>query len=95
MTLKAANKFVPQLNFLRILAELAGSEEKIKMINVESPKYLDNLGGVLARTEARTIQAYFIWRAIDAFNAQVDTRANMLETPHVKVSLKVFQVVSI
>lgn len=72
MTLKAANDLVPQIDFPTILGDLAGSQETIQLITVESLEYLKNLGDVLARTSAETIQAYFIWRAIEAFASQVD-----------------------
>ena len=66
---------VPQLSFGKLISTLAPSAPAPSKLIVESPEYLQTLGTVFDTTDRTTLQAYFVWKTVQAYHYAVEDDA--------------------
>ena len=66
---------VPQLSFGKLISALAPSAPKPSKLIVESPEYLKTLATVFDTTDRTTLQAYFVWKTVQAYHYAVEDDA--------------------
>jgi endothelin-converting enzyme len=63
---------VPRIAFDKILRELAPSGHKAKYVIVSSPSYLQNMSKIVDATPKQVVQAFLIWKIIQAYSSRVE-----------------------
>ena len=75
MTLDETRALIPQLSVQYIIAALAPPGFVPDRIIVGSPSYLKALSRILKDTNTETIQAYFVWKAVQRYGERVEDEA--------------------
>ena len=71
-TIEETRSLFPQLSVQYIIAELAPSNYKPDKIIVGSPSYLKAASEIFQNASPETIQAYFVWKAVQAYASKVE-----------------------
>ena len=66
---------LPQLSIRYLLSTLAPSSYKPSKLVVGSPSYLKTVSSVLAETSVETLQAYFVWKTVQAYAYKIEDDA--------------------
>jgi endothelin-converting enzyme len=72
MTLAELNVLLPQVSFAHILSELAPKGYSPNKIIVGSPSYMTDLAKLLSTSKKETLQAFFIWKAVQQYEKRVE-----------------------
>jgi endothelin-converting enzyme len=72
MSLKDADKLAPQIRLASIINGLAPGDVKTDRLIVMSPSYMKNLSTTLSSTSHETLQAYFMWKVVQAYSDVVE-----------------------
>ena len=72
MSLKEADKLTPKIKLADLISSLEPADVKTERIIVMSPSYMSNLTDILSVTPSKTLQTYFVWKAIQAFAPYVE-----------------------
>ena len=75
MNLDQIKSLLPQLSVQYLISTLAPADFKPKKIIIGSPSYLKALSGVLQETSVESLQAYFVWRTVQAYAYKVEDDA--------------------
>jgi endothelin-converting enzyme len=75
MLIEEAAAIAPEIELDELLHGLAPSHSKIERVIVTSPKYLKDLSVILAATDRKVIQSYFVWRTVQSFSSYIDADA--------------------
>lgn len=71
MSIKDASFLIPQIQLADIIKSLA-PDFKVDRLIVSSPKYMKSLAETLSSTPDGVLQAYFIWKTIQAYSSGVE-----------------------
>lgn len=74
-TLDETKALLPQLSIPFIISSLAPSEYKADRIIVGSPSYLKSVSTILHSTTKETLQAYLVWKTVQAWASKVEHEA--------------------
>lgn len=74
-TLDETKAFLPQLSIPFIISSLAPSDYKADRIIVGSPSYLKSVSTILRSTTKETLQAYLVWKTVQAWASKVEHEA--------------------
>ena len=74
-TLDEARALLPQLSIPFIISSLASSDYKADRIIVGSPSYLKSVSSILHSTTKETLQAYLVWKTVQAWATKVEHEA--------------------
>ena len=74
-TLDETRALLPQLSIPFILSSLAPSDYKPDRIIVGSPSYLKSVSSILRSASKETIQAYLVWKTVQAWASKVEHEA--------------------
>lgn len=74
-SLEEVDALVPQLSILSIISDLAPQNYSPGQIIVGSPDYLKTLSTELQNTSVETLQAYFVWKTVQAYAYEVEDDA--------------------
>ena len=74
-TLDETRALLPQLSIPFIISSLAPSDYKTDRIIVGSPSYLKSVSSILRRTTKETLQAYLVWKTVQAWASKVEHEA--------------------
>ena len=66
---------LPQISVQHIISALAPADFKPEKIIVGSPSYLKALSGILRETNVEALQAYFVWKTVQAYAYKVEDDA--------------------
>ncbi len=72
MSLDQIKGLLPQLSVQYLISTLAPADFKAKKLIVGSPSYLKALSEILRETSAETLQAYFVWKTVQAYAYKVE-----------------------
>jgi len=72
MSLKDADLLTPQISLSIIINNLAPSDVKTNRLIILSPEYMKTLSSVLEETSREILQAYFVWKVIQAFSSVLE-----------------------
>ena len=72
MSLDEIKGLLPQLSVQYLISNLAPADFKTKKLIVGSPSYLKALSEILQQTSAETLQAYFVWKTVQAYAYKVE-----------------------
>ena len=75
MNLDQIKGLLPQVSVQYLISTLAPSDFKPKKIIIGSPSYLEALSGILRETSVESLQAYFVWRTVQAYAYKVEDDA--------------------
>lgn len=67
MDLDSIKGLLPQLSVQYMLSSLAPANFKPEKLIVGSPSYLRALSGILRETSTEALQAYFVWKTVQAY----------------------------
>lgn len=74
-TLDETKALLPQLSIPFIISSLAPSDYKADRIIVGSPSYLKSVSSILHSTTKETLQAYLVWKTVQAWASKVEHEA--------------------
>ena len=74
-SLAEVESLLPQLSVESIISSLAPHDYLPDRIIVGSPSYLKNLSTILEESTAETLQAYFVWKTVQAYAYEVEGKA--------------------
>lgn len=74
-TLEEAESLLPQLSISEIVAHLAPSGCHPQKLIIASPAYLQAVFRVLKSTSTETLQAYFVWKVVQAYSSKIEDKA--------------------
>lgn len=75
MDLDQIKELLPQLSFQYLISTLAPADFKPEKVIVGSPSYLKALSEILRETSAEALQAYFVWKTVQAYAYRVEDNA--------------------
>lgn len=75
MLIEEAAAIAPEIELDALLQGLAPSHSKIERVIVQAPHYLKELSTILAATNRKVLQSYFIWRVVQTFSSYIDADA--------------------
>lgn len=75
MDLDQIKDLLPQLSVQYLISTLAPADFKPEKLIVGSPSYLKALSGTLRETSAEALQAYFVWKTVQAYAYRVEDDA--------------------
>ena len=75
MNLDQIKGLLPQLSVQYLISTLAPVGFKPKKLIVGSPSYLKALSGILRETSAEALQAYFVWKTVQAYAYTIEDDA--------------------
>ena len=75
MDLDQIKALLPQLSVKYLISTLAPTDFKPDKLIVESPSYLKALSEILRETSAEALQAYFVWKTVQAYAYRVEDDA--------------------
>ncbi|KAL9129346.1 MAG: hypothetical protein Q9217_002184 [Psora testacea] len=75
LTFEETRTLLPQLSMQHLISSLAPHAPQPPRVIVGSPLYLKTLAWVLKETSAETLQAYFVWKAVQAYAYKVEDNA--------------------
>ena len=75
MELDQIKDLLPQLSMQYLISALAPAEFKPEKLIVGSPSYLKALSEILRETSAEALQAYFVWKTVQAYAYRVEDDA--------------------
>lgn len=75
MDLEQIKDLLPQLSVQYLISTLAPADFKPEKLIVGSPSYLKALSGILRETSAEALQAYFVWKTVQAYAYRVEDDA--------------------
>lgn len=75
MNLDQLRGLLPQLSFQYLFSKLAPDGYKPKKLIVGSPSYMRTVSQLLHETSAETLQAYFVWRTVQAYANKIEDEA--------------------
>ncbi len=74
-TLQETQSLFPQLSVQHLVSNLAPSDYKPNRIIVGSPSYLKSASEIFQNAKPETVQAYFVWKAVQAYVNKVEDGA--------------------
>ena len=75
LTLDDADSLLPQLSIKYLISSLAPSGYSPSKLIVGSPSYLQTVSTLLKETNRETLQAYFVWKTVQAYAHGVEDDA--------------------
>ena len=75
LTLDDTKALLPQLSIKYLISSLAPSGYSPSKLIVGSPAYLQTVSMLLEETSTETLQAYFVWKTVQAYAYQVEDDA--------------------
>lgn len=75
MNLDQIRALLPQLSVQYLISTLAPADFKSDKLIVGSPSYLKALSEILRETSAETLQAYFVWKTVQAYAYEIEDDA--------------------
>lgn len=75
MNLDQIKRLLPQLSVQHLISTLAPLDFKPEKLIVGSPSYLKALSEILQETSAEALQAYFVWKTVQAYAYKVEDDA--------------------
>ena len=72
ITLADFNKMMPQVDMRLVFAGVAHATPAPKNMILSSSDYLQHLSGLLQETEQATLQAFFVWKVVQAWGDRID-----------------------
>ena len=75
MNLDQIRALLPQLSVQYVISTLAPADFKSDKLIVGSPSYLKALSEILRETSAETLQAYFVWKTVQAYAYEIEDDA--------------------
>ncbi|KAL9136576.1 MAG: hypothetical protein Q9175_002214 [Cornicularia normoerica] len=75
MNLDQIKGLLPQLSVEHLISTLAPADFKPEKLIVGSPSYLKALSEILRGTSAETLQAYFVWKTVQAYAYRIEDDA--------------------
>ena len=75
LSLDDTKALLPQLSIKSLISSLAPSGYSPSKLIVGSPSYLQTVSKLLEETSAETLQAYFVWKTVQAYAYEVDDDA--------------------
>lgn len=75
MNLDQIKDLLPQLSVQYLITTLAPADFKPEKLIVGSPSYLKSLSEILRETSAEALQAYFVWKTVQAYAYRVEDDA--------------------
>jgi endothelin-converting enzyme len=73
-TVKQAQKYIPEVSISSIMHKFTGGYNPSKII-VRSPDYLESLSAILKSQSREVIQAFFVWKTVQAWGGSVEDDA--------------------
>lgn len=73
-TIKEAQRYIPEISISAIIDKFTGGYEPSKII-VMSPDYLKSLSAILKSQSREVLQAFFVWKTIQAWGGSVEDDA--------------------
>jgi endothelin-converting enzyme len=73
-TVKQAQKYIPEISISSIIHKFTGGYDPSKII-VSSPDYLQSLSKILNSQSREVIQAFFVWKTVQAWGGSVEDDA--------------------
>lgn len=74
-SLAEVETLLPQLSVENVISSLAPHDYQPERIIVGSPSYLETLSTILEESTAETLQAYFVWKTVQAYAYEVEDKA--------------------
>ena len=75
MNLDQIKSLLPQLSVQYLISTLAPADFEAKKLIVGSPSYLRALSAILRETSAEALQAYFVWKTVQAYAYKIEDDA--------------------
>lgn len=75
MLIDEAAAIAPEIELKSLLNSLAPEHSNIQRVIVMAPEYLKELSVILAATDKKVLESYFVWKAVQAFFSYVDVEA--------------------
>lgn len=75
LTLDDTKALLPQLSIKHLISSLAPSGYSPSKLIVGSPSYLQTVSRLLEETSRETLQAYFVWKTVQAYAYEVEDDA--------------------
>ena len=75
LNLDETTALMPQLSIQYLISTLATSDYQPDKLIVGSPSYLKTVSKVLQDTSVETLQAYFVWKAVQAYAYKIEDDA--------------------
>ena len=75
LTLDDTKALLPQLSIKHLISSLAPSGYSPNKLIVGSPSYLQAVSRLLEETSRETLQAYFVWKTVQAYAYEVEDDA--------------------
>ena len=75
LSVNETQALIPQLSIEYVISNLAPSGYSPEKIIVSSPSYLQNVSQLLQTTSAETLQAYFVWKTVQAYAYKIEATA--------------------
>ena len=72
MSLDDASALAPEIDLSEMIGRLAHCGDCAKRIIVASPSYMKGLSSILSDVPSETLQAYFVWKAVQSMASYVD-----------------------
>ena len=74
-TPEETRKLLPQLSISSIISQFAPSSCKPNKLIIGSPSYLEGVSSILKTTSTEALQAYLIWKAVQAYTTKIEDDA--------------------
>ena len=74
-TVEETRSLLPQLSIPDIIANFAPRDSGPENLIVASPSYLKAVAEVLIETSVETLQAYLVWKTVQAYNSKIESDA--------------------
>lgn len=75
MSLADASEIAPQLNLAKMIKSLSPEGSAPKRVIVMAPKYLKSLNNILSDVDDKLLEAYFMWKQIQAYGPYIEADA--------------------
>jgi endothelin-converting enzyme len=75
MLIDEAAAIAPEIELKALLQGLAPAKTDISRVIVMAPKYLKELSIILAATDEKVLQGFFLWKAVQSLASYVDADA--------------------
>lgn len=75
ISLKDADKIVPQVQLAKMISSLAPKGETPERIIMMAPKYMKNLTAIISDTPKQVTLTYMLWKQIQAYVSFVEADA--------------------
>ena len=72
LTIEETRSLLPQVSLQHLITVLAPNAPRPSKLIVGSPSYLKTLASVLRETRAETLQAYFVWKTVQAYVYKIE-----------------------